>query len=418
MSMQTQGQVKALSTPKPSFTPVQTGLLQRKCACGGNPGVDGECKECRERRLSLQRRVANQEALSTVPPIVHEVLRSPGQPLDPATRAFMEPWFGHDFSRVRVHTDARSSESAQAMNALAYMVGQDVVFGAGQYEPGTIEGKRLMAHELAHVVQQGEARCLPGFIQMGNTTDNALEAEANLSAMCIGDSLDSTGGMLTGVAQNIRPHLRSGPRLQRQMGEKAEADKKRLEEIKTILNSIPNGKEALKIMEDYKVTVRFEAGQGLEYDPNSNSVLLNSYNAPTSLALTLVHEMNHARYHHQGIAANAKSLAKSKYIEKRVEEEAEGVVKSIEAKIELEGTKIDTSQISRPVEKEYREAYQVAINSAKAKNPKAAERDLQKLGREGGKKRVIEELMSGRVSAGITGVSYPDFYGRIWDHAH
>ncbi len=78
-----------------------------------------------------------------------------GRPLDPATRSYMEPRFGHDFSQVRVHTDARAAESARAVNARAYTLGQDVVFGAGQYAPGTADGNRLLAHELAHVVQQG-----------------------------------------------------------------------------------------------------------------------------------------------------------------------------------------------------------------------------------------------------------------------
>jgi hypothetical protein len=92
------------------------------------------------------------------PSVVREVLRSPGQPLDPATRAFFEPRFGHDFSQVRVHTDARAAESARAVNALAYTLGRDVVFGAGHYSPGTRSGQRLLAHELVHTVQQGEAQ--------------------------------------------------------------------------------------------------------------------------------------------------------------------------------------------------------------------------------------------------------------------
>src|SRR5437868_7786542 len=85
-------------------------FLQRKCACGGTPGVDGECAECRSKRLALQRRSPSQTGLSTVPPIVHNVLRSPGQPLESGTRAFMEPRFGRDFSQVRVHTDAQAAE--------------------------------------------------------------------------------------------------------------------------------------------------------------------------------------------------------------------------------------------------------------------------------------------------------------------
>jgi hypothetical protein len=89
-----------------------------------------------------------------VSPIVHQVLSSNGQPLDAETVAFFEPRFGHDFSQVRIHTDERSAESAQTVNALAYTVGQDVVFAQGQYMPETTEGKRLLAHELTHTLQQ------------------------------------------------------------------------------------------------------------------------------------------------------------------------------------------------------------------------------------------------------------------------
>ena len=89
-------------------------------------------------------------------PFVNEVLSSGGgQPLDESTRSFMESRFGHDFSRVRIHTNERAAESARSVNAGAYTVGQDVVFGAGQYVPGTGEGRKLLAHELTHVVQQG-----------------------------------------------------------------------------------------------------------------------------------------------------------------------------------------------------------------------------------------------------------------------
>src|SRR5260370_216726 len=93
--------------------------------------------------------------ISSVPLVVHAVLNSGGgQPLDTTTRAFMEPRFGHDFSRVRIHTDAQAAESARTVNALAYTVGRDVVFGARQYAPQNSKGRRLLAHELTHVVQQ------------------------------------------------------------------------------------------------------------------------------------------------------------------------------------------------------------------------------------------------------------------------
>lgn len=89
-----------------------------------------------------------------VPPIVHEVLRSPGQHLDHATRTFMQARFGHDFSGVRVYSGPAAEQSAEHVNAHAYTVGQKIVFNTGQFAPGTLQGQGLLAHELAHVVQQ------------------------------------------------------------------------------------------------------------------------------------------------------------------------------------------------------------------------------------------------------------------------
>ena len=91
---------------------------------------------------------------SQVPSIVHEVLRSPGQPLDAATRAFMEPRFGRDFSHVRIHSNEAAGQSSEEVNAQAYTVGKDIVFGSGRFAPETPEGRHLLSHELAHVIQQ------------------------------------------------------------------------------------------------------------------------------------------------------------------------------------------------------------------------------------------------------------------------
>jgi hypothetical protein len=168
----------------PAFTPMRSGKLQRKCACGGTPGHTGECEECRKKAEGqLQRRTATNATPTEVPPIVYEVLRSPGQPLDADTRAFMEPRFGEDFSEVLVHADARSAESARAVDALAYTVGHRVVFGAGQYQPATKTGQRLLAHELAHVVQQTSFG--PASLHAGLASDQpntASEQEANVAA--------------------------------------------------------------------------------------------------------------------------------------------------------------------------------------------------------------------------------------------
>ena len=99
---------------------------------------------------------------AAAPPTVHEALRSPGRPLDAATRAFMER-FGHDFSAVRVHSDSLAARSAEALDAAAYTVGSDIVFGRGRYAPGTPDGRQLLAHELAHVLEPGLGGALRRF---------------------------------------------------------------------------------------------------------------------------------------------------------------------------------------------------------------------------------------------------------------
>lgn len=111
-------QTRTEASSSPSSIPAQKGLLQRKSALA-EP----------RKKLTLQRYSTDNKEPSTIPPIVHEVLKSPGQPLDPATRAFMEPRFGHDFSRIRIHADAKAAEAARAVNARAFTVGRDVVFG-------------------------------------------------------------------------------------------------------------------------------------------------------------------------------------------------------------------------------------------------------------------------------------------------
>lgn len=104
------------------------------------------------------------------------MVRSPGQPLDATTRAFMEPRFGHDFGNVRVHTDARAAESARAVSALAYAIGPNIVLQPDQYKPASIEGRKLLAHELTHVLQQTEANGT-------NASEGAAEKEANRNAV-------------------------------------------------------------------------------------------------------------------------------------------------------------------------------------------------------------------------------------------
>jgi enamine deaminase RidA (YjgF/YER057c/UK114 family) len=183
----------------PSMNPTQGGVLQRKCSCGNGSGTGGTCTECQKKqgqslqtklRISepgdryeqeadrvaeqvmrmpeptikrqvesekeeiIQRKAIAQQDTSEVPSIVQETLNSPGQPLNSETRTFMESRFGHDFNQVRVHTDAKAAESARTVNASAYTVHNNIVFSSGQYRPETEAGKKLLAHELTHTLQQ------------------------------------------------------------------------------------------------------------------------------------------------------------------------------------------------------------------------------------------------------------------------
>jgi hypothetical protein len=197
-----------------SLTPARPGLLQRRCACGGTPGMDGECAACRQRRLQRRAGGSARAQAGQAPPIVHEVLRSSGQPLDERTRAFMEPRFGHDFGRVRVHTDARAAESARAVGALAYTVGRDVVFGVGRHDPGTAAGKRLLAHELAHVVQNGGRSVPTGELELGGA-GTTQEREAEAAARRVVASAGEAAASRTAPAYNLAPAT-GAPLVQRQ----------------------------------------------------------------------------------------------------------------------------------------------------------------------------------------------------------
>ena len=146
--------VQATPTPAPQVQSTKGIHLQRKCACGSYGSGGGSCDKCRADGKKLQRTAIDAETPDGLPESVHEVLGSNGHSLDAATRSWMEPRFNYDFSGVRVHTDSRAARSAKEVNALAYTVGRDVVFGAGQYAPGTERGTHLLAHELTHVVQQ------------------------------------------------------------------------------------------------------------------------------------------------------------------------------------------------------------------------------------------------------------------------
>ena len=165
------------------------------------PKVKRQAEEEKEEEEKEKEEILQtKEVPSQIPEVTSEFesriqsLKDGGQPLPKSARAFFEPRFGQDFSRVRAHTDAQAAETAQTLNARAFTMGHDIVFGAGQYVPGTSEGRRLMAHELTHVMQQGAATVIrrdPNNISsidrlrqllQDNEEDKAIELMGRLSA--------------------------------------------------------------------------------------------------------------------------------------------------------------------------------------------------------------------------------------------
>ncbi|PTL78086.1 DUF4157 domain-containing protein [Vitiosangium sp. GDMCC 1.1324] len=128
--------------------------LQRKCAA---------CEE-EEKTIHTKRAPASNAEAALDTGAALRAIEHGGEPLPASLRSYFEPRFGHDFSRVRVHID---DDAAQAVQARAYTVGQDIVFGQGEYAPDTTEGKHLLAHELTHVVQQSQSggAVQPGLVQ-------------------------------------------------------------------------------------------------------------------------------------------------------------------------------------------------------------------------------------------------------------
>jgi Domain of unknown function (DUF4157) len=201
---------KAETPPKVAAAREDSHLLQRKCACAGSSGLGAPCAKCADDDRKLRRKASSHaDHSSVVPGIVHEVLGSLGQPLDPQTRAFMEPRFGHDFSRVRVHTDARATQSAASVNAVAYTVGQHIVFGAGQFAPASNGGKTLLAHELTHVVQQTAG----GMQSTAGLTIGAHDDQYEREADRVANQINSGAKPVSVTAE---PRLSVAPKLQRQ----------------------------------------------------------------------------------------------------------------------------------------------------------------------------------------------------------
>lgn len=148
-------------------------------AAGSGPRRHAEAGVAAPAQVVQRRSATAGDLPQAAVPAAQDLLRSPGRSLDPATRASLEQHLGQDFSGVRVHADAEAAQAAGAIEARAFTVGRDIVFGRGEYRPGTTEGTRLLAHELTHVVQQRRGVSIDG--GMGRVGD-AYERQADAVA--------------------------------------------------------------------------------------------------------------------------------------------------------------------------------------------------------------------------------------------
>jgi hypothetical protein len=158
--------------PESQMAQRQSVAPVRRCACGNIVGPDGECSTCRAKRLMGK-------------------MGSSGKSLEQPVRSTMEQRFGQNFSNVRIHADAEAGRAAESANAAAFTIGQNIVFGAGRFAPNTHAGSNLLAHELAHTVQQRNAVAGPSLA----ASSSHAEGEASSAAVAA-----TSGGLMPALS--------------------------------------------------------------------------------------------------------------------------------------------------------------------------------------------------------------------------
>ncbi|MEL6353624.1 MAG: DUF4157 domain-containing protein [Cyanobacteria bacterium J06627_28] len=181
VKMPDSGVVKALSSALPTRTALSS--------------VQRVCEKCKEEEESLQTKRATGITSKLTPDIETEIqsIRGGGQPLSLSERGFFEPRFGHDFGQVRIHRDARAAALVDSLKAKAFAVGPDIVLGIGQYKPQTTDGRRLLAHELTHVVQQQGATVAEPVIQKFSPRDYIPEGLTSASETAVQYAIEALG---------------------------------------------------------------------------------------------------------------------------------------------------------------------------------------------------------------------------------
>lgn len=298
-------QPTATEAARPDRGPAVT--LQRHCSTRGPVRPQDECADCRDGRLSLeaasglapgalarqdlrgglpagQRRATDhaRAADGAVPDVALDVATRSGRPLDAATQAQLTAHFGHSFARVHVHDDTDAATAASAVGALAYTVGNAMVFGRGQYQPSTTAGRRLIAHEAAHVVQQRSGQVAAVSTPTVGAADSPLERQADRAAEAVVAGHRPSGGSAQASAADGQGPVRAGqPAVQRQPDTEAEdapAEEEPSDAVK-VIDSRPEDELPLLAFRGAPVLQRKDGAASCPpYNGYSPTVSLRSYN--------------------------------------------------------------------------------------------------------------------------------------------
>jgi len=226
-------------------------------------------------------------------------------------------------------------------------------------------------------------------------------------------SLTRRRGALTSVRRRTRQlnaqHYIAPPR---------PGEDSRITSIRDVLANSEAGRHALEVYDRYSVNPTFVPEVGSFFNGGSNTMNLDPSENTMTSALIFVHEMNHAEAYHERRSGDVTSQTRQDYVNTMLQEEVDGTVSSIEAKRELQNSGVDVSSASFPLEDEYNEAYNAAVNEAMRRNPNLSGEEADAIGRAAGRQRVLQGFQNGEVVTSTSGENYPDYYGRRWDTVH
>ena len=189
----------------------------------------------------------------------------------------------------------------------------------------------------------------------------------------------------------------------------------RMNEIQAVLNQSELGRLVMAQAEQYEVDIQFKAGGGTLYKTFDNAITIDVIHSPERAALSFVHEMVHARYHHEGIRPHMSEVGREAYVEARILEEAEAVALAIEAKIALQAAGVDFGPSTYPLEGSYMNARDRAKNSAIARERDISQVELAQIGQAAGEERAVQAFVDGELATSREMVSYLEYYGSCWD---